>query len=431
MPKLTRQFIESEIQPPATGQRFYRDEELPGFAIRVTCNSKSYILEKRVGGANRRITIGKCRELSLDAARKQAQIMLGEIAKGNDPKTGKRINTPKDTTLREAVHLYLEVKTLRPATQKNYRSSIFLHLRDWLDLPVRSITKDMCEQRFRDLTISPNRTRTSGQGRANCALKRLGTILSFAYDRCGTDDEPLLKTNPVSRLSRNRSWHRINPRQGIIPDNRIKLWYGAVGTLQHEVSRDFLLFLLFTGLRVGETRRLKWCHVDFENAMLVIPRELTKSDREHRLPLSDYLVDLLKKRYVFRKNSEWVFQAPRLKNSPLSLSNGFLCRVRAKCGINFKMHDLRRTFLTKAERLGVPTYVLKRLVNHSLSKDMTGQYIVLDIDSLRPHMACITNAFLDLIDMNDIGVRKVKPIEQPVYEQINQLQIPLNNVVPV
>jgi hypothetical protein len=46
-------------------------------------------------------------------------------------------------------------------------------------------------------------------------------------------------------------------------------------------------------------------------------------------------------------------------------------------------------------------------------------------------MACITNAFLDLIDMNDIGVRKVKPIEQPVYEQINQLQIPLNNVVPV
>jgi hypothetical protein len=65
------------------------------------------------------------RKLSLDAARKQAQIMLGEIAKGNDPKTGKRINTAKDTTLREAVYLYLEVKTLRPAPQKNYRSSIF------------------------------------------------------------------------------------------------------------------------------------------------------------------------------------------------------------------------------------------------------------------------------------------------------------------
>ena len=49
MSKLTKQFIELEIQAPITGQRFYRDEDLPGFAIRVTRNSKSFILEKRVG----------------------------------------------------------------------------------------------------------------------------------------------------------------------------------------------------------------------------------------------------------------------------------------------------------------------------------------------------------------------------------------------
>ena len=86
MSKLTKQFIESEIQPPVTGQCFYRDEDVPGFAIRVTPKSKSYIFEKRVDGANRRITIGKCNEMSVDSARKQACIMLGDIAKGNDPK---------------------------------------------------------------------------------------------------------------------------------------------------------------------------------------------------------------------------------------------------------------------------------------------------------------------------------------------------------
>ena len=92
MQKLTKQFIESEIEAPVTGQRFYRDEDLPGFAVRVTRKCKSYILEKRIDGANRRFTIGKCSEMSLDAARKQACIMVGDIAKGNDPKTGKRIN---------------------------------------------------------------------------------------------------------------------------------------------------------------------------------------------------------------------------------------------------------------------------------------------------------------------------------------------------
>jgi len=371
MPKLNKQFMGTEIQAPITGQIFYRDDELPGFAIRVTRNSKSYIIERRVGGANKRITIGKCCEISLEAARKQALVMLAEIAKGNDPRTGKRINTLNDITLREAVQKYLEVKPLRPATQKNYRSSIYLHFNDWLDKPIISITKDMVEQRHHDLTIMPTKQGTPGHGRANSALKRLGTVLTFASDRFGTDDEPLIKTNPVSRLSRNRAWHRLNPRQGMIPDNKLKLWYGAVGTLQNEVTRDFMVFLLFTGLRFGESRRLKWCDVDFENKILIVPRELTKSDREHRLPLSDFLVELLRKRFVYRNNSEWVFQSPRLKNKPLSESPAGLNRVRAKCGVNFKLHDLRRTFLTMGEKLDVPPYALKRLVNHSLSNDMT------------------------------------------------------------
>ncbi|MCC7530434.1 MAG: DUF4102 domain-containing protein [Candidatus Melainabacteria bacterium] len=100
MAKLTKQFIEVEIKQPISGQLFIRDEDLPGFAIRVTGRSKSYILEKRVGGSNRRITIGKCSEMSLESAKKQACIMLGEIAQGKDPRTGKRISTLSDITLR-------------------------------------------------------------------------------------------------------------------------------------------------------------------------------------------------------------------------------------------------------------------------------------------------------------------------------------------
>jgi len=60
MAKLTKQFIESEIQLPTSGQRFYRDDDIPGFAVRAT--AKSFIFEKRVDGDNRRITIGKCSE---------------------------------------------------------------------------------------------------------------------------------------------------------------------------------------------------------------------------------------------------------------------------------------------------------------------------------------------------------------------------------
>ena len=123
-----------------------------------------------------------------------------------------------------------------------------------------------------------------------------------------------------------------------------------MGTLQHEVARDFMVFLLLTGMRFGETRKLKWSYVDFENRILTVPRELTKSDREHRLPLSDFLVALLKKRYIYRKHSEWVFQSARLKDKPISGGVGIARRVRAKSGIKFTFHDLRRTFLTMGEK---------------------------------------------------------------------------------
>ncbi|MBL0186831.1 MAG: integrase family protein [Candidatus Obscuribacter sp.] len=425
MAKLTKQFIESEVQLPLSGQRFYRDDDLPGFALRVTHKSMSYILEKRVDGLNRRITIAKCKDMSLDCAKKQACIMLGEIAKGIDPKTGKRINARRDITLREVLHKFLEIKPLRQDTQRNYHFAINRHFIDWLEMPITAITKDMVEQRHRELTVGPNRLGTSGHGRANNALKKLSALINFASDRFGTDDEPLIKSNPVSRLSRNRSWHRIHPRQGIIPDHKLKSWYLAVNTLQHEVARDFLLFLLLTGMRFGETRKLKWCHVDFENKILIVPRELTKSDREHRLPLSDFLASMLKKRYIYRQQSEWVFQSCRLREKHLSEGVGIVRKVRAKSGIHFTFHDLRRTFLTMGEKLDVPTYALKGLVNHSVSNDMTGRYLILDIERLRVHMSRITESFLKLLEID--GSKSLQRVAESKVElvEVIQLRLPL------
>ncbi|MBX9771023.1 MAG: integrase family protein [Candidatus Obscuribacterales bacterium] len=431
MPKLTQQFIESEIQAPGKGQRFYRDDDIRGFAIRVTRSSKAYIFEKRVGGINRRVTIGRCSEMSLEEARTIACIMLGDAAKGRDPKTGKRINPNHDVTLREVLQKYLEVKPIRKATQRNYHYAVNKHFNDWLDNPIKSITSDMAEQRHRDLTDSPNRLGTSGHGRANNALKKLRALINFANDRYGTEEEPLFKKNPVDRLSKERRWHKIYPRQNIIPDHKLKVWYRAVYTLQNEVARDFLIFLLLTGMRFGETSQLKWCHVDFENSMLIVPRELTKGDREHRLPLSDFLMTLIRKRFAYRNGSEWIFQSTRLRNKPISGGVGTLRRVRSKSGIKFTFHDLRRTFLTMGEKLKVSHYGLKKLVNHSVSYDMTGGYINLDIENVRSYMNQISERFLELFEMNTQDVREWSPAIESMPTAVTQLIIPLPEFVLV
>src|SRR5688572_28194551 len=86
MPKLTKKYVDT-IEPPAAGQRFIRDDELKGFALRVTPGSKTYIVEGRVkgSGTNRRITLGKHGKLTAELARREAKQVLAAMATGHDP----------------------------------------------------------------------------------------------------------------------------------------------------------------------------------------------------------------------------------------------------------------------------------------------------------------------------------------------------------
>jgi len=65
----------------------------------------------------------------------------------------------------------------------------------------------------------------------------------------------------------------------------------------------------------------------------------------------------------------------------------------------------RHTFLTTAEKLDVPHYVLKKLANHVSASDVTGGYIVVDVERLRRYMSLISEHFLKLLDarISDLG----------------------------
>jgi hypothetical protein len=64
------------------------------------------------------------------------------------------------------------------------------------------------------------------------------------------------------------------------------------------------------------------------------------------------------------------------------------------------LHDLRRTFISRGERLGFSYFMLKRLANHGFVRDITAGYIVFDVEQLREPMQRITNEFLMLMGCN-------------------------------
>jgi integrase len=173
-----------------------------------------------------------------------------------------------------------------------------------------------------------------------------------------------------------------------------------------ETVRDFLLFVLLTGLRRREAAALSWNRVDFKDKTFTVIE--TKNHTDHTLPLTDYLFDLLAVRKSKAIN-QYVFPnefGTGMLNDPKKQ----IKKVVDDSGISFTTHDLRRTFITIAESLDISAYALKRLLNHKMTNDVTAGYIITDVERLRAPMQKITNYIIGCINQkatNNIVTMKV------------------------
>jgi integrase len=64
---------------------------------------------------------------------------------------------------------------------------------------------------------------------------------------------------------------------------------------QQSSAARALEYLIYTAARSGEVLGATWSEIDFDNKMWVVPGNRMKSGREHRQPLSDAALDLLRK----------------------------------------------------------------------------------------------------------------------------------------
>lgn len=401
--KITKRCVDSTTFP-STGQTFIRDAELKGFALRITPGSKSFIIEKRVDGKVRRVTLGRYPELTAEQARKEAHKLLGQIATGGNPIAEKQLEALEGTTLAQAFQEFkISRKDLKPGTLYDYNRLIEVAFPDWKSKALTRITKDMVAKRHTQL--GENR----GEAYANLSMRFLRALFNYAIAQYEmADGEPIVQQNPVVRLTQTRAWYRVERRQTVIKPLQLPAWYQAVMALkqtgtakQSDTVADYLLMLMFTGLRRQEAARLKWAEVDLAHRTLRIPD--TKNNEPLTLPLSDFLLTILESRKQAATN-EYVFSSEG-KDGYLIEPRKQMVRVTNASGVEFTLHDLRRTFITVAESLDISGYAVKRLVNHKMSGDVTAGYIVADVERLREPMQRICDYLL-----RAMGAKSTAPV---------------------
>jgi integrase len=373
-------------------QAFYYDSILPGFGLRIGRTAKTYFAEKRVGGRTRRVTIGRHNHLTCEQARRQAQKHLGAMAGSVDPNREKRALTIRGIVLGEAFTSYLESHQLRPNTVYNYRRVMNIAFGDWLGKPLRDITKQQVLKRHSQFG------QCHGPAYANQAMRILRAVYNFhsatAEDAMG---DPVFPDNPVRVLSRSKSWFKVPRRETVIRPHELGPWLnGVIGLCHDDASsfdatvRDYLLVLVFTGLRREEAAGLRWDDIDLKGRTLTVP--MTKNGTSHMMPLPDFLVSLLRKRRL-NTPGEFVFPGTG-RTRYLVEPRKQMKKVSESCGVKFCLHDLRRTFISIAESLDISSYAVKRLVNHKVTGDVTAGYVVFGIERLRDPVTRIANVLL-------------------------------------
>ncbi|MGH8591029.1 MAG: integrase arm-type DNA-binding domain-containing protein, partial [Gammaproteobacteria bacterium] len=209
--KLTKSVVE-RLPAPAAGYTLHWDGELKGFGVRVTARGvRTFVLQRRVNGKDRRITIGRLGPLTAEQARREAAKLLGAIATGRDPVAERKHAAIEAVTLGEVFAEYLSARSeLRPKTVKDYERVMAVSFGDWRKRPLLDITGDMVGKRHAVLG------ERYGKAWANLSMRVLRALFNFAAANYEVGGKALVLDNPVKRLSRTRAWFRVDRRETLI-----------------------------------------------------------------------------------------------------------------------------------------------------------------------------------------------------------------------
>jgi integrase len=390
--KLTKRVVET-ICAPSQGQYFTWDGELKGFGIRITPTRKTYVAQGKANGKTIRTTIGSCEVFTLEQARVEAKHRLLEMSQG--VASNKRIKKDKvqSVTLEEAYQAYIKSRPFSDNTLRDYSKAMRLGFKDWASKPILNIKPNMVIQRFDELS-------KRSQAQTNQMFRFLRAVLDFSKNKYATENEPLFTHNPCDCLTSLNKWYSVKRRTRHLEPNQLKPWLEALqpnemDTLHKRTAKVFCIFIVLTGCRDQEAAKLRWDDVDFDKKTITFKQ--TKNGRTHILPIGNELISHLMLQKEAGSKSKFVFPADN-KHGHLKYHHKTVASIAKQCGIQFTLHDLRRTFASiVSHQLGkiFSAYILKRLLNHSSGNDVTAGYVQCGIEDLREPMRMVENFVLN------------------------------------
>lgn len=344
--------------------------------------SKQWVQRLTVKGRRRDIGLGGYPLVSLADARAAAFNNRQLARAGGDPIAERQ--KAKVPTFREAAAATFE--TLRPRWRSdkvaaNWMQQLERHaMRRLGPLPVDTIGR---EDVLRVLTPIWTATPETARRVRRCIKATLRWAVSSGHAEVNMAGEVL--DGALPRLPSVKAHLRALPYSDV-PQALDTIGDATIGALA-------LRFVILTAARSGEARGAQWSEIDLDRREWRIPGDRMKAGREHRVPLTGAVLDVLRQVKALDDGSGLVFPSPVRRGRPLS--DVTLTKVLRDKGIAERatVHGFRSSFRDWCAETGKVREIAEAALAHTV-KGVEGAYFRSDLFDRRRRLMDSWAAFV-------------------------------------
>jgi integrase len=349
---------------------------IPGLALQITqTGARSWILRVMIAGKRRDMGLGGYPGVTLASAREAAREARAKIKSGIDPIEENRARNSALAAARASALTFEqcavafvaakepEWKNAKHAAQ--WRTTLATYCYPLIGkILVRDVSLPHVKQILEPLWTSKTETATRLRSRIEGVIDY---AIANGYRAPG--DNPARWRGHLDKLLPKPSKVAKVKHHSALP-------YSEIGTFMAELRKQSgmgaraLEFAILTAARSGEARGATWAEIDLNSAVWTIPASRMKAGEEHRVPLPDAAIRLLR-------------DLPRIDGSDLvftntkgtMLSDMTLSAVLKRMGRHFTVHGFRSSFRDWCgEKTSHPREIVEFALAHKLPDQTEAAY---------------------------------------------------------
>lgn len=350
MTKLTKKVIDN--LKPSEKDCIIFDENLPGFGLRVyPSGRKTFLVQYRLGGRTRKVTIGRFGTITPDMARKKALELLSKVSHGENPSENRKRErmAPNLAALCDRFYNEYVIERCKPSTQAEYLRCI-----------EKFIKPNLGAHRIEDITRPDIATLHHSLRHIPYQANRVLGVISKMFNLAEVWGLRPDNSNPTRHVGK----YKEHKRERYLSPTELDTLGKVLNQCEFEGSESIYAIaafrlLIYTGCRLSEIQFLKWA--DISEDYIHLPNAKTGPRKVPQTPQTKAL----------------------LKALPQTINNPYVCigiveeqavtdlqkpwrRIRKLAKLeDVRIHDLRHTYASNAVAAGMDIVMVGKLLGHT------------------------------------------------------------------